>query len=441
MDPEHSSEAPVAAQAIVRMVGSDHALVIGDPATVRRFGEVELRVPGPMMKVVGAMVAAAPGIAGMAADAGGHVVRLTEQSMALLSQHGGLVGADGALLGVVKAADGKFAGVLTFEPVGPLAGLAPGLPVLLSAMAMQAQLLAIERKLDDIQADIDTIIRDGHIEVLAEARAALRILDDVHGDVIASGQLADGDWERVVPLELAVRKLHEQAGAHLRDLEHRLGQVEGGLGPRLQALRRVARHGEAGFWFQTYVVAEAAVAKWDFLRLVRLATEADSRLEREVRQADAALRERRDFVISLTRRLGDYLADAGRIDGMLQRIRIIARARLEQLILDLDAMLAAYREWVPDAESTAVVEPAQLGESSGAVAAIAPAAADAVWSKIASQTRQHSGSLVRRAGDTAGKAGDLLLRTARVPTQRIRMLRSDEEGLADEDNDDSPPGP
>jgi hypothetical protein len=160
-----------------------------------------------------------------------------------------------------------------------------------------------------------------------------------------------------------------------------------------------------------------------------------------VRQADAALRERRDFVISLTRRLGDYLADAGRIDGMLQRIRIIARARLEQLILDLDAMLAAYREWVPDAESTAVTEPAQLGESSGAVAAIAPSAADAVWSKIASQTRQHSGSLVHRAGDTAGKAGDLLLRTARVPTQRIRMLRSDEEGLADEDNDDSPPGP
>ena len=419
-----------ASPTIVRMVGDDHAVVIGEPETIRRLGLSEFTVPEPMMAAVRALATAAPGLAALSANVAGDVVRLTPQSMALLRQHGGLIGRDGAMLGVVQAADGKFAGVLGFQAIGPAAQLAPALPMLLSAMAVQAQLIAIERKLDDLQIDVDTIIRDGHIEVLAEARAALAILESVHGDVIASGRLTDGNWERVVPLELTVLKLHDQASGHLRDLDRILADVDGGLNARLMALRRAARHNQAGFWFQAYVVAETAVAKWDFLRLMRLAdTDADN-LAREVDKVDRRLGQRREFVVGLSRRLTVYLAEAGRIDGLLQWVRIIARARLERLIIELDGMLRVYREWVPEDEVPEAV-PAETPP------ALATDQVDELWAQLAARTRRHSGTLVRRAGELAERTGATITRAAKDPAAgALRLIRGG-DGAPDTEPDDS----
>ena len=332
---------------MVRMVGDDHAVVVGERSVVERFGAIRWRLPEAMMRMVRTAAVAAPGLVAIAGELAGDLVQLTPHAKALLAQHGPLPAKDGAMLGVVQGGDGKFAGMLTFEPAGKLAQMGPGLPILFAAMAVQAQLVAIERKLDDIQGDIDTIIRHGQIQVLAEARAALEILDDVHDDLAHTGELTDDDWERLVPLELPIRTLHQQAGAHLRDLDRLLATEDAGVGARLQTLRRAARHNRSGFWFETYVVAETALARWDYLRLVRLAVTEDPKLAREVDQAEAALRQRRDFVLQLTHRLTGYLADAGRVDGWLQRMRLITRARLEQIILDLDSMLAAYRQWAP----------------------------------------------------------------------------------------------
>ncbi len=419
---------------IVRMVGDDHAVVLGEPETIRRLGLSEFTVPEPMMAAVRALATAAPGLAALAANMAGDVVRLTPQSLALLRQHGGLIGRDGAMLGVVQAADGKFAGVLAFQAIGPIAHLAPALPVLLSAMAVQAQLIAIDRKLDDLQIDVDTIIRDGHIEVLAEARAALNILEDVHGDVIASGRLTDANWDRVVQVELTVRKLHDQASAHLRDLDHILADADGGLNARLMALRRAARHNQAGFWFQAYVVAETAVAKWDFLHLVRLTDTGAPNLAREVDEVERRLGRRREFVVGLSRRLTVYLAEAGKVDGLLQRVRIIARARLERLIVELDGMLRVYREWVPEEEVPEAV-PAETPP------ALATDQVDELWAQLAARTRRHSGTLARRAGDLAERTGTTIARAAKDPAAgALRLIRGG-DSAPDREPDDSPEQP
>ncbi len=350
------------------------------------------------------------------------------------------------MLGVVQAGDGKFAGMLTFEPAGKLAQMGPALPMLFAAMAVQAQLVAIERKLDDIQGDIDAIIRHGQIQVLAEAQAALEILDDVHDDLTHSGELTDDDWERLVPLELPIRTLHQQAGAHLRDLDRLLATEDAGVGARLKTLRRAARHNRSGFWFETYVVAETALARWDYLRLVRLAVTEDPKLAREVDQAETALRQRRDFVLQLTHRLTGYLADAGQVDSWLQRMRLITRARLEQIILDLDSMLVAYRQWAPPV--AAASDDADQDHDAGTTllptgqTPLPASGEDVKWSTLVGQVRGHSGSVARRAGVIVGRGSLLAADVARSAVTKAGDLtdlvrsRDSEAATPGDDADD-----
>jgi hypothetical protein len=304
-----------------------------------------------------------------------------------------------------------------------VAQFGPAVPVLLAAMAVQAKLVAIERRLDDIQGDVDTIIRDGQIQVLAEARAALESLDAIHDDVAQTGVLTDDDWERLVPLELPVRKLHQQTGAHLRDLDRLLGPKNAGVGDRLKALRRATRHDRTEVWFETYVVAEAALARWDYLRLVRLAVTEDPKLSREIEHAETALRARRDFLLQVAHRLSGHLANAGRVDGLLPRMRVFARARLEKVILDLDGMLAAYRQWTPQ---VTVDEGSPTASALPAGAAALPDE-DPMWTGLVDHVRGDSASMARRAGAIVGRARTAVSRAGEV-SGRIRQSGDDLSG-------------
>ncbi len=289
--------------------------------------------------------------------------------------------------------------MLTFENVGRLAEVAPQLPALFGAAALQLQLVAIERKLDEIHESLDDLVRDSQIEVLAEARAGLMILRNIYVDATV-GVLTDDDWARAVGVEGDVKKLYEQASLHLAEIDAALANPEGGAADRLRALNKIGRNDRARFWFETYLVAEAALAQWEAVRIIRLAQTDDHRLLREVAAARSALQERHDSLRRLADHLGAYLSDAGRIDSLLDRLRIIRRARLDRLIVELDEVLSVYRLWLPHRPE----EPA-LSE--------APAAAltegenhGFEWRVLARSSRERSAAVVGRAAHSARQSGE-----------------------------------
>lgn len=308
---------PTVAPVIVQPLGVDRALVLGSPNLVERFGLREQRIPPGALQVIRDIALAAPSLQGLAGDLGGGVVRLTPQARTLLAEHGPMLADNGALMGVVRGADGRFKGLLTLQEVSTLGSVAANLPAVVGAVALQAQLSVIERKLDQIQADVTEIIRDGQIEVLAEAQAMLGILADVHDDVTETGLLTGDDWDRISALELPIKRLHVQTRAQLGEVARTLGEPGIGLGRRVLAVAGAVRNDRVRFWFEAHVIAEVALTRWDLLRLQRLLRADDPRLERETEETREALGARRTFTEEFASELAAYLGRAGRVEGWL----------------------------------------------------------------------------------------------------------------------------
>jgi hypothetical protein len=411
--------APDPQPAFIRRVGPNHIVVVGTPAALAMLGRREASVPANMTQALRTAAVAAPAFSAIAEQLTGGLVRLTAHSRALLAQHGPTLAQEGGVLGVVQGADGKFAGVLAFEDAGRLANIGLQLPALAGAIGLQLQLVAIERKLGEIQSAVDALIRDGQIEVLAESRAALDIMRDVYLDAIETGELTDDDWARATAVELPVRRLHEQASAQLRWLDTVLASPDAGVGERLRALGEATRHDRARFWLEAYIVAESALTRWEAVRLIRLSVTDDARLWRELEQSRTALEQRRDFLRGLADHLGAYLVDAGRVDGLLDRFRLIRRARLDRLILELDRVLEVYRTWVPDDDvfDQPTPDPTLVEGQQAALPEPAPAFD---WGELVRVTRKRSGALIERTGTLAGDAATVVGRSA---TRAIRAGR------------------
>lgn len=387
---------PTETTLILHRLGAERAVALGEEAELRRLGSIEQPLSSGLVDVIRAATVSLSAFHGLGSDLGGGLVRLTPEAQTLLAQHGPALNRAGDVLGVVRGSDGRFTGVVTFQEVGGTAAAVANLPALMAALAIQAQLASIERKLGEIQADVESIVRDGQVEVMAEARAALDILADVHSDVTGSGLLTDDDWARASEVELTVRRLHHQTTEQLRQLARALADPDVGIGRRVVRLAEASRNERVRFWFEAHVLAEIAMTRWEILRLERLARTDDPRLLTEVEQLDGALAERRLFTESFAAHLADYIANAGRVDTWLDRIRFIKRAHLERLILELEQVLAAYRQWQPEqsAEQLGTVdEPAGLTTGSS----------DRVeWQRLVSEVRSRAASPVRRIGDAAG---------------------------------------
>lgn len=198
---------------IVQTVGEEHALVLGPAGMLGEWGSQEQSLAPTLVDVVNGLAMTAPSPQGMVTEFGGGLLRLTPEAKVLLAKYGPTMTDGGGVMGVVRGADGQFKGLLLFQEVSNLTSVAANLPTLMASLALQAQLSVIERKLDAIQGDVATIIRDGRIEMLAEARAVLDIVGDVYSEVAASGSITEDDWDRVGPLELPIRTLHFQAKA------------------------------------------------------------------------------------------------------------------------------------------------------------------------------------------------------------------------------------
>ena len=267
---------------------------------------------------------------------------------------------------------------------------------MVTALALQAQLSVIERKLDDLQTDVTSIIRDGQVALLAKSEALLTILADVHDDLTITGRLTEDDWRRVAGPELEVRTLHAQTSAQLRDMSRRLDESEARLSRRVAAATSATRNDRLRFWMEAHVVAEVALTRWELIRLHRLLATGDAKLDRETADVQDALIARRVVTEDLASHLADYVGRGGRVEVWLDRLRFVKRARLESLILQLDRALEAQRAWAP----YGVARPA---------AALPGGTGDGFdWNALAEQVRHHAGT--RPTGSAR--------RPARWPSQR-----------------------
>ena len=223
-----------------------------------------------------------------------------------------------------------------------------GLPAIVSAVALQQQLAAIERKLEAIGAGIDYLTELEHIEVEAELLAAIDILDGVYAATARSGELSDDDWHRLANIEHAVKTLHGRTSGHLRELEDLFDDVEPSLGQRVKQLSSTVSDRHIGAWLHFHVLADRALAQWESLHLIRRIDQGSADIEAIVAQTRDGIVTRHRHMAALAEGLAAYLADAGQVHRWLDRVRLLSRARLTSLLTEFDGVFQAYRSAVVD---------------------------------------------------------------------------------------------
>ena len=327
----------------VRPLSDREVIVFGDAADLDLLGDAVEEVKGPLLDAARHTVASISELQPAADELSGRVVRLTEESARLLRNHQPIV-KDGAFLGVVRGSEGKFAGVLRFvNPGSNLATAAGMLPSISGAIAMQLQLAQIEQRLDEIKQDIAYLIESGHIEIEAGIETALIVLDDVFRSVQRRERVDDDQWDRIAAVELEIRALHAVTRKHLRALDAVLRDPDASLSRRVHALNTAMRDERTLFWLRAHVHSELALTRWDLLYLSRQAEREPASVEELVRTTERQIRERRNDLVELATRITSYLDRGDRVTTWLDRLRLVSRARMTNLLVELDDLMRIYK--------------------------------------------------------------------------------------------------
>lgn len=148
-----------------------------------------------------------------AAQQSGRLVLLAPESVRALRQGKPLIDASGRTMGVVHEATGKFKHVVRFTEASMVRASSIAANVV-AAMAMQAQLAAIERAIRDVGREVQSV-RDTQWNQIDAERLAIRdVLQSVIDVRESVGCTTEGMWSRLLPLEIAARK-----HVHLMTLE------------------------------------------------------------------------------------------------------------------------------------------------------------------------------------------------------------------------------
>jgi len=325
----------------------EQVVVFGPRAALERLGERVSELPGPMVRAATAAIASAASVADQGAQLSGAWMKLTPQAQRLLAAHE-QAATTGGLLGFVRAGDGKIAGHLTFEHAGSAFA---GAPALAGAAALQLQMAAIEQRLDTIQKDIGYLVKSRHIEIEAETAANLEILASVYDEVRATGELTESQWDRVVNIEASVRQVFNRAAAHLGAVQSALEKTEGSLVDRVRSLQQLINEDRTEHWLELYVHADRAVTEWELLHFNRQLDDHPERAE----ELASALRQRLLQRFEVIRDLANTIArllDAEHDERFLDRLRVISRARLDRLLVELAEILYSYRQGVAEIEAS-----------------------------------------------------------------------------------------
>lgn len=376
-------------------------VAFGHPAALEAIGAKLNSVPQPLVRGARAVLSSVGEFAETSQELSGAWLKLTPQARQLLDANEAVRSGEG-LLGVVRKPNGKFTGQLTF--VEPVAGTLGNAPALAATAALQLQMAAIERRLEDIHSDLGYLIDSAHLEIDAELATNVDILAEVFAEVTASGELTSTQWDRVVNIEASVRRLHHRSSGHLRQLEEALSAETAGLSEQLKRLKQAIQTNHSDLWLDVHVHAEKALAQWQTLYLLR---QVDEHPERAAEFA-GALKAEVTLRFQALVQLGDTIAESlgtGHEKSWTDRFRIISQARLRHLLAELDQILTSYHDGI---------EAVQL--DAGPAAALDASTFDiGSWAELVPVARSHETKTLERIGRTGTKL-------ARAATEGARGL-------------------
>jgi len=180
-------------------------IVLGSDASARSIGEVVGSVPAQLAgKLVGVDALLRAGIA--AGEGSGMLVRVTAESAEALRQGRQVFDSSGKLLAVVQGANGKMMHVLRIQPMRGLQALTAGTGAL-SAIAMQAPLASMEKKLEEILEGVHDLQATAERQEQAALDGMDHTLQDLYGGARSRGVLTQAAWDQLAPLG---RPIHRQ---------------------------------------------------------------------------------------------------------------------------------------------------------------------------------------------------------------------------------------
>lgn len=283
-------------------------LVFGDGREHLDIGEPV----GPVPRQLAAAILGAEAILKGGLNVGeqaGVLVRLTDESARALREGARAVDSSGQFLSVVRNNQGQFRHLMRFKEVSRLQGLSSGVGIL-SAVAMQAQLAAIEKELANVLEGVKDIQATLDRQEYSELIGTQRMLRDIFKAAYAEGIFTQAAWDQIAPHYRTIESQAESAHARLRDL---LSQLESAS--KVSARRDwMDKHGhkirEAHHWTQ---LADESLYQYEALRCWWLVLSEDPTAEhysRQVKMRKESLEKRRDLELAEIR---DLLERAGEV--------------------------------------------------------------------------------------------------------------------------------
>ena len=198
-------------------------------------------------------------------------------------------------MAVFRDGDARFRHVAKFKPQRGLQAAA-GVTNALSAVAMQAQLAAIERAIADVADLVKSVAGKLDDRFYAELAATEGLLRETYRAATASGYLSDLMWDQIAPLALLVRQNQEYADHQLRRLVHEL-QGKKSVKDRRSWLK--SKRGEVQEALESVERASRMSAQFGSLRLWRLSVANDVALPFYSKVLRDQLPAREEAVLSL----------------------------------------------------------------------------------------------------------------------------------------------
>lgn len=359
---------------VVARVSPTRVVVFGPDDVLERVAEESPSevVGGGWKKALRHLAAAAPGAADLLTSSSGRIVELTAESARALNEYGATLTESGAVYGVVRDGSGAVAQHLRFVSPGVAVQFATSLASVAAGVALQLQLQAIEKKLAEIEGQLEYVARILEHDKLASLTTNLRKLTQIYDEVVETGTVSDDTYARLVAIEQSVLDLQELAALQIGQLrDHLKGVGNSSVAKAAAKYLKVLQQENADFWFRAYALAEQSSAKWSVLHLIRtgetepellqlrVADQRKQRLEAESRMTGALVDLREFAGDDERRRLRDRVRPFKRRQALelTGKLRLLVNTYHDELVPENEDVLelAAERSASAGSNSTEIV--------------------------------------------------------------------------------------
>jgi hypothetical protein len=238
--------------------------------------------------LVGADALVKAGIA--VGEQSGTLVRVYADSAKALREGRKVYDSAGRMLSAVQDANGKFSHVLRIAPATGVQVLSSGAGVL-SAVAMQAQLASIEKKLQEVLDGVRELQASIDRQEQAQLDGMDRTLNDLYRGARATGVLTQAAWDQLAPLRKFIDEHHVNAELKVQAL--------------IAELEKATTTGDRRAWFKhsgpklekalaQLAQAERALIQFEALRVWWLALTDDAAAGHYATQLQERLESRRE---------------------------------------------------------------------------------------------------------------------------------------------------